>query len=59
MRASLEQSRKVCDVKLKRLARSSQVTDSGEAYELDKAIALSASPNTIALGHDWDHANAS
>ena len=39
--------------------RSPNSTDSAEAHDLVKAIAISASPNTIASVQDWGRANAS
>ena len=57
-RASLQQVREVRSSALKHLARSPQATDSAEACAPVRAIALSA-PANVALGHDWDHANAS
>ena len=59
IRASLEQGREACDVELKRLERSPEAADSAEAHHLVKAIALPASPDTVASVQDWDHANAS
>ena len=58
MRASLDQARRAGDVEVKQLAQSPQATDSSEACNLAKAIALPASPNPIAPAQDWDHANA-
>ena len=59
MRASLKQARKVSEIQLKRLVRSPKATHSAGAYDLVKAIALSALPDTMASVQDWDHANAS
>ena len=59
MRVSLGQVRKKSGMGLKRLVRSPQTSDSAQAYDLVKAIAIEAPLTTPAMVHDWDHANAS
>ena len=59
MRVSLGQVRKKSGTGFKRLARSPQASDSAQAFDLVKAIAIEAPLTTPAMVHDWGHVSAS